>query len=71
MTAKEFIIKEFGEEWAEPHFNWGTGDVIDAMEKYSLVLRQPDVIKSVCQCRKDLPNGNVELCDKCYPTDKA
>lgn len=34
-------------------------------------LQQADVIKSVCQCRKDLHSLNVELCDKCYPTDAA
>lgn len=45
--------------------------VNEAQELVNNISSKPDVIKSVCQCRKDLPNGAVELCDKCYPTDKA
>lgn len=51
-----------------PNTDWVKNAIKELKE---LVLRQPDVIKSVCECRKDLPNGAVELCDKCYPTDKA
>ncbi|MCA6445428.1 MAG: hypothetical protein IM600_18520 [Bacteroidetes bacterium] len=70
LINKLSIVKQIIEG---PHsdLEWGIDKLDSIIAELESELRQPDVIKSVCQCRKDLPNGNVELCDKCYPTDKA
>ena len=32
MTAKEYIVQEYGESWL--NHEWSAGDVIDALEEY-------------------------------------
>ena len=33
MTAKEYIVQEYGEPWLK--FEWNPGDVIDALDGYA------------------------------------
>ena len=76
MTKKdEVLIKWYADYRNEKEISLMTPldfrDVIEWMaERQVNNLRKPDVIKSVCRCRKNLKAG-AELCEICFPLDAA